>query len=194
MPTKAQHLAKVTRERPDVGARGALDYDTDIDDRGSTREFAGLDAGDSHGARRQLDALTRPNKGVGTLATDLDRRDRRRNLQDLATELTHRSANRSFGQSGCGRAGDELSVGVIGSRRLAQPDARLVTLLAEIQVIEQPGRTADSEHEHAGSHGVERSCVTNPAGVRQATQLADDVVGGTPARLVGEDKGSGDGV
>ena len=139
------------------------------------------------------DVLARAHPVVGPLAVDLDRRDRRRHLQDVAPESLQRDLDGLLGDLGRGGAGEQVALGVISDRRLTEPDGGDVRLLGEQQVAEQPGGAAVAEDQHTRRHRVEGAGVADLAGAEAPPGARHHVVGGDPARLVDDDQPGGRG-
>ena len=184
MATGPEPLPQVAGEGPDVGAAGAPHGETHL----VTRDLVHPDLVDAHRPRLELHLFAGPDPVVGPLSVDLDRRDGRRHLFDLADEAGQRLPDRGFGDVVRRSGRRHLTLGVVGGRRHAQAHRGVVRLVGEQQVTEQPGRTVDAEHQHPGRHRVERAGVADLARAGESSYAGYDVVGGHAARLVDDDE------
>ncbi len=137
---------------------------------------------DAHPPRGELDLLPRAHPVVGAAPVDLDRADGRGHLVDLADEAGQRRADRVVVELVGRRAGEHLTLGVVGGGGDAEPDGGVVRLVGELQVAEQPGGPADADEQHAGGHRVERAGVADLAGAGEPPHPRDHVVGGQSRR------------
>ena len=143
---------------------------------------------DRHRPRLQLDLLAGPHPGIGTLAVHLDGGDGGRHLLDVADEPRQLRAYVVLAHAADVVGRDDLALGVVGGRDGPEPDGRVVGLLGEHQVAEQPGGPVDAEHEHAGGHRVEGAGVADLAGAGQPAHPGDDVVRRHARGLVDDDE------
>ncbi len=90
MGTDPQLLPDVPRDRADVGAARAAHRDVHV----VTPDLTDDELLDAHGPRLELDLLAGPHALVGPPTVDLDRRDGRRDLLDLADEAGQRRRGR----------------------------------------------------------------------------------------------------
>ena len=135
------------------------------------------------GRARQLDVLAGPDPGVGPLAVDLDRRDRGRDLLEVADEGASAARERLVGEvrgAVTGQTSPSASSVVVAA---PEPDRGVVGLVGQRQVPEQPGRAVDAEQQHPGGHRVERAGVADLAGAGQPAHPGDHVVRGHPGGL-----------
>ena len=92
MSAGAQPLAKVARDRPDVGARRAAQVDPDVQPTLARAHLEHVDRVDRDGPRREIDRLPRACRSVRRATRDLPSAERRRPLFEGADES--RSAHR----------------------------------------------------------------------------------------------------
>jgi hypothetical protein len=90
----AERRTEVAGERPHVGAARADDPHVDVDDVTDAAHLAELEGLDRDGSCGKLDVLTCADAGVGPLAVDLDRGDRRGHLLDRPGERCHGGTDR----------------------------------------------------------------------------------------------------
>jgi hypothetical protein len=191
VPTHSEGGPEVAGERAHVGAGGAVDRHVEVDDITGTTGRAHVERMDGYGAGRQLDGVARPHLGVGPLAVDLDGADRGRHLLDRAGQPGDPGLDLVVLQVGCRRHRDDLALGVVGHRAGTEPDRRVVGLVRQRKVTQQPGGPLDPEHQQAGGHRVERAGVTDAPGAGEATGARDDVVGGQTSGLVDQHQPAG---
>ena len=118
---------------------------------------------DAHRPRRALDLLARARELVQPAAADLQRRDHRRHLLDVADERARIAVATSASVTGIGRAFEHRArrverVGRDAERRRV-PRYVLRRLLQEAQ---QPRDPAEADEQHAGRVGIERARVPDP--------------------------------
>src|SRR6266536_2979918 len=137
VPADAEGSAEVAGQRAHVGARRALDLGFDVEQLGGGPvEAVDVEARDCHRACRELDGRSGTRALVGPFTADLDRRYRRRHLRDAAGQGLDRRAYIAFGDPrGRGSAGDR-ALGVVGQRRLAEPDRRRIRLVGKDEVTQ----------------------------------------------------------
>ena len=182
----AQGIAQVPGQRTDVGARGALHRHLHVHHGPALFRLDAMDveAVDGHGPGRELDVLAGADAGVGAFAVDLDGADAAGHLLDLARQGGHPGADGVVGQVRGAGAADDVSLGVVRDRGFTQPDGRRVGLGGAHDVGEQPRRLVDSDHEHAGGHGIQRSGMAHFPGTGDPPHPANHIVAGPSLRLV----------
>ena len=144
-----------------------------------------------HGPRRDRDVRTRTDQLVRPLTVDLDRRDLRRHLQDVSAQRLRRPVDLLAGDRARVGARADLSLGVVGRGRLAEPDRRVVALVGQREVAEQPGRTPEAEQQDAGGHRVEGAGVADLARPGEPADPCDHIVRGPLLGLVDDEQSLG---
>ena len=81
-----------------------------------------------------------------------------------------------------------FTFGVLGRRRLPEPDGGGVRLVGRGQQPEDLGGALDADHQHPGRHRIQRAGVADLAGAEEPPAPADDVVAGHARRLVDDDQ------
>src|SRR4051794_20226255 len=191
--TDAEGGTQVAGDGPDVGAGAAGDGDVYVDQvRGGPVGPMDVDPVHGHRAGGQLELLTGAHPVVGASAVDLHRADRRRHLLQRTHLPGQRGPDVVVGDPGRRRGRGDLALPVVGDRRLTQPDGGVVGLVRAGEVPEQPGGRADTEHEQAGGHRVERAGVPDLAHRQPPPGARDDVVGGHATGLVDQQQGRWD--
>jgi hypothetical protein len=131
---------------------------------------------DDHLTGPQLDVLAGPDPGIGPLPVDLDGADGARDLADRAGQGRDGRGERvRVERPGAGPL-EDIPLGVVGHRRLAEPYRRGIRLVTADEVGEQPGSRPQAEDEHAGGHRVEGARMADLAGAGEPADPADDIV------------------
>ena len=114
---------------------------------------------------------------IGALAGDLDRREDRRDLHDVAGELWQLGADLVVGGADVGGGGD-LAVGVVGVSGFTEAEGKAVELGAVHHVGDGLGGGAERDGEDAGGERVEGAAVAGLLGVEGAANAVDHVGAG----------------
>jgi hypothetical protein len=180
--TAAEEVPEVGGEGADVRATGARDVD-----RQHARVGCGSDveALDRDRAGRPLDLDARTGELVEPAPVNVDRRDHRRHLFDVAEEVGGDDPPGLLdGHAGHVVRGDDGAIGVEGVGLDAEHDLARVALVTVADEAHQPGHRADADDEHTGGARVERPGVADAALAEAPAQHADDVVAGDAGRFV----------
>ena len=149
----------------------------------------------SYRTRWDVHLFTCANALVGALAVNLDGRNCRRFLHDVAGECGNTLINLLVCDvTGIG-GGNDLAFRIISGGRCAKADRGLVDLVRANQVSQQLRATFNASHQHARGHGVERARVAHLPGVEYAPQASHHIVTSETGGLIHNDKsGSCEGI
>src|SRR5438067_8349013 len=188
VPADAQGRAEIPGQRPHIGTRRAVHRHVKVHQvrRAAHRQQVEAGHGDLTGGEAHV--LPGAYPGVGAQPPDLDRAHRTRYLGDVAGQVDQPGPDRRAGHVPGRPRGNHGTLGVVGHRRLPEPDRRPVPLLRADHIRQQSGRPADADHEYPGRHRVERATVPDPPGLRQSPYPRHHVVRGDPGRLVDDDQ------
>src|SRR6266545_4752827 len=182
----AELPAEVGGQHPHIGATGARHRDR-RQRRRAGPEAAQLQGVNDDRAWSALDRLAAARLEVQALAVQLDRRDHRRDLLLRAEEPLEAARDRRLVDAVDRRGAGRDAAGIERVGLGAEGDPGQVALGLHRQERQQPGGTAERDHQHAGGRRVERAAVPDAPLVRQAPDLGDHVVGGHPGRLVADE-------
>ena len=173
MSTAAQGAAQVVGQRADVRARAAryIKLQRDAIER---QHVQGVNR---YRARLKLDVFAAAGPFVGGHAVAFDGRVGGRGLHDLAAKGSQRLFQIIGREGGDGASGRHVTFGIVGVGGRSQRDFSLIRLRLAGQVLQQAGRLAEAQHQHAGRHGVEGAGVADLANARQAARLGHHVMG-----------------
>ena len=124
--------SKITGQRPHVRSGGTVDLDIKIEHlhRAHFRGSPGnrRESRYPNWSRCQIDDLAPSHSLVGAYAVDLDRRDRRWDLKNLAPQSGHGTLNVLLIQAGSTDTCGDFALGIIGDGRNAQPNGGFICL------------------------------------------------------------------
>src|SRR6266702_2249523 len=182
----AELPAEVGGQHPHIGATGARHRDR-RQRRRAGPEAAQLQGVNDDRAWSALDRLAAARLEVQALAVQLDRRDHRRDLLLRAEEPLEAARDRRLVDAVDRRGAGRDAAGIERVGLGAEGDPGQVALGLHRQERQQPGGTAERDHQHAGGRRVERAAMPDAPLVRKAPDLGDHVVGGRPGRLVADE-------
>ena len=137
-------------------------------------------------AGREIERFPFARDLIRDLPVAFDSRVRRRNL----LVYSHQRGDGSGCEEGIsdlvghGRGSDDASVRIVGIGLRAEDDTCHVGLLGGGEVGRESRCGADEHHEHAGCHGIERACVSDPTLAARTADAIDNIVAGHAGRLV----------
>ena len=185
---RAERLAEIARQCPDVGALGHRDLDVPRDLRLDlhTKKPSG---GHVDVSRLEVECLSGTRFAVRDLPVDLDRRERRRNLFVLPHQrCDHRRRGEGVGGLlGHGGHAHGAPLGVVGVGLRAEHDPSQVGLFGRGEVGGEPCRRADQYDEQSGGHGIEGARVSDTLLAEGTADAIHHVVAGKPFGLVDDE-------